>query len=73
MHDKQMDNLWDQLALIRDRSSTGYRAGADIVPILKGSVIPMFEKFVEWVGKLCQVVRRPLSNLAKIILIALGF
>ena len=72
--DKQMDNLWDQLALIKDQLiDVAIELGQHIVPILKESVIPMFEKFVEWVGKLAKWFGDLSPTWQKIILIALGF
>lgn len=72
--EKQMDNLWDQLGLIKDQLiDVAIELGQHIVPILKESVIPMFEKFVEWVGKLAKWFGDLSPTWQKIILIALGF
>lgn len=72
--EKQMDNLWDQLALIKDQLiDVAIELGQHIVPILKDSVLPMFEKFVEWVGKLAKWFGDLDPRWQEIILTALAF
>ncbi len=72
--EKQMDNLWDQLGLIKDQLiDVAIELGGHIVPILKESVLPMFEKFVEWVGKLAKWFGDLDPRWQKVILTALAF
>lgn len=53
--DKQMNNLWDQLGLIKDRLvDAGIELGSVLVPIIKDSVLPALEKLIEFVGKLVE-------------------
>ena len=53
--EKQMDNLWDQLGLIKDQLiDVAIELGQHLVPIIKDTVLPMLEKFVEWIGRLAE-------------------
>ena len=53
--EKQMDNLWDQLGLIKDQLiDVALELGQHLVPIIKDAVLPMLEKFVEWIGRLAE-------------------
>ena len=72
--DKQMDNLWDQLGLIKDRLvDAGIELGSVLVPIIRDSVLPALEKFIAFVGRIVEWFGNLSPATQKIIVAILAF
>ena len=53
--EKQLDNLWDQLGLLKDRLlDSGIVLGKTLGGTIKDVVIPMVDKLIEKIGKLAE-------------------
>lgn len=49
---KQLDNMWDQLGLLKDKAiDAAIGLGGVLVPIIRDSVIPVFEGMIGWAAQ----------------------
>lgn len=71
---KQLDNLWDQLGLVKDQLiDVAIELGSTLVPIIKDSVLPVIERFGDFLGRLAEWFGDLDPVWQKVIIAAAGF